>query len=182
MCLFAATEMRKINNTRFKTPRDKLICIINCCKIIFSMWSPLVPHVCPAARAHRPRWPSPFTPLRFPSDILRAVEPDKVHGADDFLPCLILLVAKANPPHLHSNLKYGRRAVLQGRWTCRGLTEAVRPHWTSPGSYTKGWGAVCATGAGAHQGQTNREGEKDIWWTARTARGGTGHLGRTETQ
>ena len=24
--------------------------------------------------------------------------------------------------------------------------------------------------------------EKDIWWTARTARGGTGHLGRTETQ
>ena len=42
--------------------------------------------------------------------------------------------------------------------------------------------AVCATGAGAHQGQTNCEGEKDIWWTARTVRGGTGHLGRTETQ
>ena len=42
--------------------------------------------------------------------------------------------------------------------------------------------AVCATGAGAHQGQTNREGEKDIWWTAGTARGGAGHLGRTETQ
>ena len=42
--------------------------------------------------------------------------------------------------------------------------------------------AVCAAGAGAHQGQTSREGEKDIWWTTRTARGGTGHLGRTETQ
>ena len=28
-------------------------------------------------------------------------------------------------------------------------------------------------------GQTSREGEKDIWWTARTARGGTGHLGLT---
>ena len=42
--------------------------------------------------------------------------------------------------------------------------------------------AVSATGAGAHQGQTSREGEKDIWWTARIARGGTGHLGRTETQ
>ena len=44
--------------------------------------------------------------------------------------------------------------------------------------------ALCATGAGAHQGQTSREGEKDIWWTAGTARGGTGHLGltRTETQ
>ena len=42
--------------------------------------------------------------------------------------------------------------------------------------------AVCATGAGAHQGQTSREGEKDIWWTAGTTRGGTGHLGLTETQ
>ena len=45
-------------------------------------------------------------------------------------------------------------------------------------------GVVCATGAGAHQGQTSREGEKDTWWTAGTARGGTGHLGlmHTETQ
>ena len=41
--------------------------------------------------------------------------------------------------------------------------------------------AVCATGAGAHQGQTSREGERGIWWTARTARGGTGHLGLTHT-
>ena len=42
--------------------------------------------------------------------------------------------------------------------------------------------AVCATGAGAHQGQTSREGEKDIWWTAGTACGGTGHLGLTHTE
>ena len=42
--------------------------------------------------------------------------------------------------------------------------------------------AVCATGAGAHQGQTSREGEKDIWGTAGTARGGTGHLGLTHTE
>ena len=27
---------------------------------------------------------------------------------------------------------------------------------------------VCAIGAGAHQGQTSREGEKDIWWMAGT--------------
>ena len=31
-------------------------------------------------------------------------------------------------------------------------------------------------------GQASREGEKHIWWMARTARGGTGHLGLTETQ
>ena len=42
--------------------------------------------------------------------------------------------------------------------------------------------AVCATGAGAHQGQTSLEGEKDIWWTAGTKRGGTGHLGLTHTE
>ena len=42
--------------------------------------------------------------------------------------------------------------------------------------------AVCAIGAGAHQGQTSREGERDIWWTAGTARGGTGHLGLTHTE
>ena len=42
--------------------------------------------------------------------------------------------------------------------------------------------AVCATRAGVHQGQTSHEGEKDIWWTARTARGGTGHLGLTHTE
>ena len=42
--------------------------------------------------------------------------------------------------------------------------------------------AVCAIGAGAHQGQTSREGEKDIWWTVGTMRGGTGHLGLTHTK
>ena len=42
--------------------------------------------------------------------------------------------------------------------------------------------AVCATGAGAHQGQTSSEGEKDIWWMAGTARGGIGHLGLTHTE
>ena len=42
--------------------------------------------------------------------------------------------------------------------------------------------AVCATGVGAHQGQTSREGEKDIRWTAGTTRGGTRHLGLTHTE
>ena len=52
-----------------------------------------------------------------------------------------------------------------------GWTTTTQPRW-----------AVCATGAGAHQGQTSREGKRDIRWTARTARGGTGHLGLQETQ
>ena len=41
--------------------------------------------------------------------------------------------------------------------------------------------AVCATGAGAHQGQTSREGKRDIWWAVGTMRGGAGHLGLTHT-
>ncbi|KAI8879973.1 hypothetical protein K501DRAFT_192380 [Backusella circina FSU 941] len=32
---FAASELLKMNN--FKAPRDKLICILNCCKIIFGL-------------------------------------------------------------------------------------------------------------------------------------------------
>ena len=32
------------------------------------------------------------------------------------------------------------------------------------------------------RGRPTVRGGKDVWWTARTARGGTGHLGRTETQ
>ena len=55
------------------------------------------------------------------------------------------------------------------------------------GINTKGGGggggrAVCATGAGAHQGQTGCEGERNIWWTVRTTRGGAGHLGLTHTE
>ena len=47
---------------------------------------------------------------------------------------------------------------------CVVLTSAQR-------AVARGWG-----------GQTSREGGKVMWWTARTARGGTGHLGLTETQ
>ena len=42
--------------------------------------------------------------------------------------------------------------------------------------------AVCATGAGAHQGQTSREGERDVWWTVGTTHAGAGHLGLTHTE
>ena len=65
----------------------------------------------------------------------------------------------------------------------------VATGWGTPARPASGGGclpqprwAVCATGAGAHQGQTSREGEKGIWWTAGTTRGGTGHLGLTHTE
>eukprot|EP01059_Diplonema_ambulator_P025750 TRINITY_DN4284_c0_g2_i1.p1 TRINITY_DN4284_c0_g2~~TRINITY_DN4284_c0_g2_i1.p1 ORF type:complete len:621 (+),score=230.09 TRINITY_DN4284_c0_g2_i1:44-1906(+) len=68
----AVQELQKLNE--YKNPRDKLICITNSCKLIFS--------------------------------VLHSLEPGKSMGADDFLPCLILLVGKADAKHLHSNTNF----------------------------------------------------------------------------
>ncbi|CEP17622.1 hypothetical protein [Parasitella parasitica] len=67
---FAESEILKINN--YKAPRDKLICILNCCKVIFGL--------------------------------IKHVEGDA--GADKFLPILIYVVIRANPPKLVSNVQY----------------------------------------------------------------------------
>ncbi|KAI7893675.1 uncharacterized protein EV154DRAFT_139235 [Mucor mucedo] len=67
---FAESEILKINN--YKAPRDKLICILNCCKVIFGL--------------------------------IKHVEGDA--GADKFLPILIYVVIRANPPRLVSNVQY----------------------------------------------------------------------------
>ncbi|KAG2171797.1 hypothetical protein INT43_008177 [Umbelopsis isabellina] len=68
-----SSELLKINN--YKAPRDKLICILNCCKVIFGL--------------------------------IRHVEGDA--GADKFLPILIYVVLKSNPPKLVSNVQYINR-------------------------------------------------------------------------
>lgn len=62
-------EILKINN--YKAPRDKLICILNCCKVIFGL--------------------------------IKHVEGDA--GADKFLPILIYVIIRANPPRLVSNVQ-----------------------------------------------------------------------------
>ncbi|ORY95537.1 hypothetical protein BCR43DRAFT_493140 [Syncephalastrum racemosum] len=67
---FAEAELLKINN--YKAPRDKLICILNCCKVIFGL--------------------------------IKHVEGDA--GADKFLPILIYVILRANPPRLISNVQY----------------------------------------------------------------------------
>ncbi|KYQ90380.1 vacuolar sorting protein 9 domain-containing protein [Tieghemostelium lacteum] len=68
----AITELNKINT--YKTPRDKLVCIYNCCKVIFML--------------------------------LKSLNNNNPSGADDFLPILIYVVLKANPPMLHSNVQF----------------------------------------------------------------------------
>jgi len=76
--LLAQKELQKINT--YKAPRDKLVCILNCCRVINN----LLLNVSLATNDNPP-------------------------GADDFLPILIYIVIKANPPQLYSNLLYINR-------------------------------------------------------------------------
>ncbi|KAK4799396.1 hypothetical protein SAY86_024761 [Trapa natans] len=83
-CLLAQKELQKINMC--KAPRDKLVCILNCCKVINNL-------LLNAAIASEENPP----------------------GADEFLPVLIYVTIKANPPQLHSNLMYIQRYRGQSR-------------------------------------------------------------------
>lgn len=82
--LLAQKELQKIN--MYKAPRDKLLCILRCCKVINN----LLINVSVASKEDHP-------------------------GADDFLPVLIYVTIKANPPQLHSNLSYIQRFRRQTR-------------------------------------------------------------------
>ncbi|GAB2271972.1 Vacuolar protein sorting-associated protein 9A, variant 2 [Dionaea muscipula] len=82
--LLAQKELQKIN--MFKAPREKLVCILSCCKVI--------------------------TNLLVNASMTSNESPP---GADEFLPVLIYVTIKANPPQLHSNLLYIQRYRRQTR-------------------------------------------------------------------
>nr|QGN01431.1 vacuolar protein sorting-associated protein 9A-like protein [Camellia sinensis] len=82
--LLAQKELQKIN--MYKAPKDKLVCILNCCKVINN----LLHNASVASNENTP-------------------------GADEFLPVLIYVTIKANPPQLHSNLLYIQRYRRQSR-------------------------------------------------------------------
>ncbi|KAG6579007.1 Vacuolar protein sorting-associated protein 9A, partial [Cucurbita argyrosperma subsp. sororia] len=84
--LLAQKELLKIN--MHKAPRDKLVCLLSCCKVI----SNLLLNASIASNENPP-------------------------GADEFLPVLIYVIIKANPPQLHSNLLYIQRYRGQSRLT-----------------------------------------------------------------
>lgn len=80
-------ELLKINH--YKAPRDKLICILNCCKVIFG--PPAVLSVlCMSSSVYA-------------VGLIRHLHKDE--SADTFVPILIYVVIKANPPHLLSNVE-----------------------------------------------------------------------------
>ena len=70
---------------QYKAPRDKLVCVLNCCRVINNL-------LAAAATA--------------------ATAPP---GADDFLPVLVLVLLRAAPPQLASNLAYIGRFRLASR-------------------------------------------------------------------
>ncbi|KAG6840571.1 hypothetical protein C0991_005760 [Blastosporella zonata] len=82
----ASLELLKINH--YKAPRDKLICILNCCKVIFG--------ACHGSQT----WPDIHAPS---IGLIRHLRADE--GADAFVPILIYVVLKANPDHLLSNVE-----------------------------------------------------------------------------
>ncbi|KAH9940720.1 uncharacterized protein BXZ73DRAFT_88467 [Epithele typhae] len=87
--MFAQQELLKINH--YKAPRDKLICILNCCKVIFGL--------------------------------IRHLRRDE--GADTFVPILIYIVIKANPPHLLSNVENPTKLTSEAGYYLSSLMGAV---------------------------------------------------------
>ncbi|KAL9278918.1 putative VPS9 domain, RABX5, catalytic core helical domain-containing protein [Arabidopsis thaliana] len=82
--LLAQKELQKIN--MYNAPRDKLMCILRCCKVINN----LLLNASIASNQNAP-------------------------GADQFLPVLIYVTIKANPPQFHSNLLYIQRYRRQSK-------------------------------------------------------------------
>ncbi|XP_029130146.1 vacuolar protein sorting-associated protein 9A isoform X2 [Cajanus cajan] len=85
-CALELAEKELLKMNAFKAPHEKVMCIMNCCRVINNL-------------------------------LLNAATSEHVPtGADEFLPVLIYVTIKANPPKLHSNLKfiklYRRQAKL----------------------------------------------------------------------
>eukprot|EP00750_Incisomonas_marina_P004301 INCI13458.14.p2 GENE.INCI13458.14~~INCI13458.14.p2 ORF type:complete len:542 (-),score=118.29 INCI13458.14:3409-5007(-) len=76
----ASNALQRINH--YKAPRDKMVCILNCCQVINGIIS--------------------LTGGTSTGD-------DPTGGADDFLPMLIFVFVKGMPAHPWSNLEYIRR-------------------------------------------------------------------------
>ncbi|XP_049389354.1 vacuolar protein sorting-associated protein 9A-like isoform X2 [Solanum stenotomum] len=126
----------------YRAPRDKLVCILNCCKVINNLLTfvsakdnppgaddflPVLIYVTIKLaqkelqkinmyRAPRDKLVCILNCCKVINNLLTSVSAkDNPPGADDFLPVLIYVTIKANPPQLHSNLLYIQRFRRQTR-------------------------------------------------------------------
>jgi hypothetical protein len=76
------TELLKINH--YKAPRDKMICILNCCKVIFG---------------------EPAFDSADDQGLIRNTQGADATTADAFVPILIFVVLQANPDNMLSNVE-----------------------------------------------------------------------------
>jgi Vacuolar sorting protein 9 (VPS9) domain len=82
-------ELLKIKT--YRAPRDKVICVLNCCKVIFGEL------LCSRKTV----------PALFSHEVLGLLRHSKSdQSADSFVPLLIYVVLQANPDHLVSNVQY----------------------------------------------------------------------------
>jgi len=74
------------------SPTEKLRALLNACRIIIRTFL-------------TQRWPDTSNDFHFgETELLKSL--DNTAGADDFLPHLCMVVLRAYPPHLHSNVRY----------------------------------------------------------------------------
>ena len=109
-------------------------------------------------------------PFRQERLLVVAAGPEQHNAAARAMPCRTAHAAPPPPPPLRSPRSPDRTA-----WAA--ALGPLAPLHSSAAS-----AGVCGGGGGGHQGQTSREGERDMWWTVGTTRGGAGHLGLTHTE
>jgi hypothetical protein len=88
-------ELLKINH--YKAPRDKMICVLNCCKVIFGQ-SIIVTITIISLKTRKLNIISLL-------GLIRHVAGWDNTSADAFLPILIFVVLRANPDNMISNIE-----------------------------------------------------------------------------
>lgn len=81
------TELLKIKT--YRAPRDKIICVLNCCKVIFGALVTTISHRLSANNG---------------LGLLKHSKSDS--SADSFMPLLIYVILQANPEYMVSNVQY----------------------------------------------------------------------------
>ena len=114
----AQRELAKVN--AFKAPRDKLVCVLNACRVISDSLSAVAAREAADRRQRRERVGSERRSGGSEGEANGASSSSSSQqnqqqtastsrGADDFLPLLILVLIRASPPRLASNLEYIQR-------------------------------------------------------------------------